>query len=64
MKSELRNSIRGSYIRYSFYADLDQIVRENDFGETKLETRMLRWGPDEVESDFHHAFDNVLCADW
>ncbi|XP_076443089.1 calmodulin-lysine N-methyltransferase-like [Babylonia areolata] len=44
-------------------SNLHNIIQENNFGETHVSTRLLRWGPEPLGTDLQEAFDWVLCAD-
>ncbi|KAL8618344.1 hypothetical protein ACOMHN_047416 [Nucella lapillus] len=44
-------------------SNLRSIIQENNFGETTVDSRMLRWGQEPLDAELQEAFDCVLCAD-
>ncbi|XP_059163777.1 calmodulin-lysine N-methyltransferase-like [Physella acuta] len=43
--------------------NLQRILENNNFGETLVDTRLLRWNSEKVDEKLLSTFDYVLCAD-
>ncbi|GFR92405.1 calmodulin-lysine N-methyltransferase, partial [Elysia marginata] len=43
--------------------NLNYIIDVNDFGNTSVGARVVRWGEQKTETDLYNSFDSVICAD-